>query len=554
MTTGKAANSFKAELKSLISARYPLIHVMTHEEHRAIREIASVVAQTKQMLFFWSTSKGVFSLTDDDILGRQKRDPKLELDLADLAVALEFFEKKAKSGESFVCVLLDPTPYLNDKVANPIYRRRLRDFAINIRTKGYHSSCLMISPSINIPYELEKEITILDFPLPDREEIRHIIVIFLNGIKKSDLVSFDDKPEFIEQLIDALLGLTYGEIENALAKAVVDDLQLNVDDVERIFRQKQQIIRKSGILEYYDVHDLSLAEVGGLDVLKKWQNIREAAFSVEAQSYGILPPKGVLLTGVPGCGKSLSAKCAAASWRLPLVRLDMGKIYASLVGSSEERMRSAIQTCEAVAPCVLWIDEIEKGLPGRTRFVGDSGVSLRVLSSFLTWLQEKTAPVFVFATANQIEMLPPELLRKGRFDEIFFVDLPIGPERREILQIHIGNANRDPANYDLDELVQLSGAQGNEHGVALTGAEIASWVNEALIHSFYRRKQTGDQGIDLSMDDFRAVRRRLVPLAKLREADIKEMRDWADEHAIRASAVEKSAERGLVVGGRRLDL
>ncbi len=214
------------------------------------------------------------------------------------------------------------------------------------------------------------------------------------------------------------------------------------------------------------------------------------------------------------------------------MRLDMGKVYSSLVGSSEEHLRRAILTAEAVAPCVLWIDEIEKGLSASKGYIGDSGVSLRVLGGFLTWLQEKTAPVFVFATANQIELLPPEILRKGRFDEIFFVDLPSDDERRDIIRIHLEHSRRDPGRFDLDELVVLSGSTRLGAGAVLTGAEIEAWVNEALIRSFHHR---GPERPDLTMEDLRAVAERIVPLARVRAGAIQTMRQWASDHAVHAS-------------------
>ena len=271
------------------------------------------------------------------------------------------------------------------------------------------------------PYELEKEITVVDFPMPGREEIANYIAMFIDRLAGSKSVRIEQDAAPIEKLADASLGLTLTEVEveAGLAKALVEDLALTSRDAEQLFRQKQQIIRKSGILEYIDARGLTLAEVGGLDVFKEWRRIRAAAFSPKGRSFGVGPLKGVPLTGIPGCGKSWSAKCVAASWHFPLIRLDMGKVYSSLVGSSEERMRDAIRITESIVPCILWIDEIEKGLPHIGGYVGDSGVSLRVLGNLLTWLQEKTAPVFVFATANQIDQLPPEILRKGRFRRNF---------------------------------------------------------------------------------------------------------------------------------------
>jgi ATP-dependent 26S proteasome regulatory subunit len=464
----RTAKEFQAELRQLIRARFPLIHIETLEEDRVLRVVASLAQELEQKVLVWSTSRGVFradgnELTVRDMPATGVTSSKSQAALADLAGALEIFEKacteKRHHPTGYVFVLLDPYPYLTDRNSNPIYRRRLRDFAMDIRVKGWLGNVVIISPSSNVPLELEKEVTIIDFPLPSREEVHHHIGAFFEKIRKNPVVRVQDEGTLLEELVDASIGLTMVEIDNALARAVIDDRAIDRSDVAKIFQQKRQIIRKSGILEYVDTRNLTLDQVGGLDVLKGWLEIRDTAFSAEGRKFGIDAPKGVLVTGISGCGKSWSAKCVAASWRLPLIRLDIGKVFSSLVGSSEERMRDAIRTCEAVAPCVLWIDEIEKSLPRIRGTVGDSGVSLRVLASFLTWMQEKTAPVFVFATANEIDQLPPEMLRKGRFDEIFFVDLPTSREREEILNIHIRRLGRKPESLDVKRLAALSGPE-----------------------------------------------------------------------------------------------
>jgi SpoVK/Ycf46/Vps4 family AAA+-type ATPase len=541
-----AAQRFGEKLSQLIRARHPLIQIATFEEDRALREIVHVARLLGKSVLFWSASRGLFGL--------DKAQQKEHFVPTDMVAALEQFEKKAQSRQPHLFILLDPAPYLTGRSTDPIYRRRLRDFAINIRTKGYHSNCILLSPSIELPLELEKETTIVDFPLPDREEIERFVTEFIAKLKNAPGLKIGNH-NLKDALVNAALGLTMIEIEGALASAVVDDLALDHNDIGRVFGQKQQIIRKSGILEFCDTRDMTLESIGGLDVLKKWLQLREAAFSEAGRAYGIQNPKGALVTGVPGCGKSLTARCVSAAWNLPLVRLDMGKVYSSLVGSSEEHMREAIHACEAIAPCVLWIDEIEKGLPRPGRYVGDSGVSLRVFGTFLTWLQEKTSPVFVFATANEIDLLPPEILRKGRFDEVFFVDLPTDEERRQIIDIHLRRVGRDPARFDIDELVGLSGAVQFGGDVVLSGAEIESWINESLIHSFYRRKGDDDRTTDLAMEDLRKVVNRIVPLAKLRQEEIATMRSWANQHAIGASARPQESQTGsLVVGGRSLDL
>lgn len=558
----RTASEFQDELRQLIRARFPLIHVETLEEDRALRVVIELARELEQQVFIWSTSRGVFrgdggDLTARDMPSSGVSSAKSQAALADLTGALEIFEKactdKRHHPSGYVFVLLDPYPYLSDRNSNPIYRRRLRDFAMDIRAKGWLGNVVILSPSSSVPLELEKEVTILDFPLPNRDEVHRHIEAFFAKARKSAVIKVQDEGSLLDELVDASLGLTMVEIDNALARAVVDDRMLDRSDVGKIFQQKRQIIRKSGILEYVDTRLLTLDQVGGLGVLKSWLEIRDSAFSAEGRKFGIDVPKGVLVTGISGCGKSWSAKCVAASWRLPLIRLDIGKVFSSLVGSSEERMRDAIRTCEAVAPCVLWIDEIEKSLPRVRGTVGDSGVSLRVLASFLTWMQEKTAPVFVFATANEIDQLPPEMLRKGRFDEIFFVDLPTAHEREEILGIHIRRLGRKPEDFDVPKLAALAGPEMLGDGIGYTGAEIAAWLNESLIAAFHRRRN-GDATADLSMADFEAVAEKIVPLARMRGEEVAASRRWASAHATSASTPDGAGRVATPRPGARLTL
>ncbi|MHB1204671.1 MAG: AAA family ATPase [Rhodospirillaceae bacterium] len=549
-------DNFVQELKDLIKARFPIIQIATYEEERVLNEIEKIAQDLDHKLLIWSASRGVYNLPGQEDKHPEK--PNKFAD-ADLAVALEFLEAAAEKQKSpLLMVLLDPEPYLIEKNANPIFRRKLRDIAVNIRSKGYMANCLIVSPSVNIPVELEKDVTVLDFPLPDRDEIRALIKRVISRFKDTKVIKVGKNGGLVDALVDAASGLTLHEIESCLARSIVDDQTLDISDVSKIIRQKQLIIRKNGLLEFYDTANLGVDQIGGLGALKNWLKTREAAFSEKGREYGISTPKGVLLTGVPGCGKSLSAKCVAAAWRLPLIRLDLGRIYSKWVGSSEENVRAAIATTEAVAPCVLWIDEIEKGIPRTEGHVGDNGVSLRVFASFLTWLQEKTAPVFVFATANQLDLLAPEILRKGRFDEVFFVDLPTDDERREIIEIHLTKVGRKPGDFDMDELVRLSGEETFGEGVRLSGAEIESWVNESLIRSFYRARTEDSDKPQLTMDDFRTVVRSTTPLAKMRASEIQTMRTWANSHALSASAAKPGnggkENEARLPGGRRVTI
>lgn len=521
----------KTEIKRMIQAQFPIIHVNSYEESRVLEAVLDVVEDLERHVLIWSTSKGVFN-------------PNLEeghrgqaLPQADLAVAIESFEKAMTNDRAaehgMVFVLLDPYPYLSDRNSNPIYRRRLRDLAFEIRDRGWKASCIIVAPSLNIPYELEHDVTVLDFPLPTRREIHTYVTEFLARLSKSAAVTISGDPiDLAERFTEAAVGLSQREIENALSYATIQDLTIDEADVGQIFQQKRQTVRKSGMLEFIDTEALSLDQVGGLDRMKVWLNRRRAALNHAGVEFGLAVPKGVLLTGVPGCGKSLSAKCVAASWQLPLLRLDMGRVFSSLVGASEEHMRHAIHVAEAVAPCVLWIDEIEKGLVRQGQHIGDSGVSMRVLGTFLTWLQEKTSAVFVVATANEILQLPPEMLRKGRFDGVFFVDLPNAEERRAILEIHLARVGRGGPQLDLDTLVDLSADHTGSGG--MTGAEIAAWVDDAMLLAFERTEAGGDPDT-LTLADFEQALEEISLLARVREADLLALRQWGAQHAQPAS-------------------
>jgi hypothetical protein len=530
-------DDFKAELKRLLRAHFPVVHIDSFEEDRVLETVEDVARELSSSIFIWSTSHGVF---DPGHADRGAFDGKLAM--ADLAAALETFEQllrsKQSSDKGLVFILLDPGVYLTERNANPIYARKLRDLALSIRHEDRAATCLIVSPNFTVPRELEREVTVLDFPLPSRQEIGVYVDRVFAELAQSSSITVTDGAELRGRFTEAAVGLTMAEIRNAVSYAVVDDLKLDDRDVRHLFLQKRQIVRKSGLLDFIETRGLSLEEVGGLDTLKSWLYRRRVAFSEAGREFGVQAPKGVLVTGVPGCGKSWSAKCVAASWNLPLLKLDMGRIYSALVGSSEEHMRRAIQVAEAVAPCVLWLDEIEKGLPRPGAHIGDNGVSLRVLGTFLTWMQEKESSVFVFATANQIDLLPPEVLRKGRFDEIFFVDLPDDAERREILDIHVRRAGRDPRAMNMDRLVELSGPASHGPDIALTGAELAAWINEAMINAYHRRLEQGDKAPDLNLRDFETTAHGNVPLARLRAEEIAALRRWAQGHALRASSAE----------------
>ena len=344
-----------------------------------------------------------------------------------------------------------------------------------------------------------------------------------------------------ERLAKAAMGLTLHEAENAFARAMVEDGKLDISDVEVVLEEKRQTIRKSGILEYLKP-DLNIKDVGGLQNLKRWLVKRNKSWLDSATKYNLPAPRGVLITGVPGCGKSLVAKAVSAMWQVPLLRLDVGRIFSGVVGSSEENMRRAIETAEAISPCVLWIDEVEKGFGSVTGPSGDSGTSARIFGTFLTWMQEKSKPVFVVATANNISALPPEMMRKGRFDEIFFVDLPTHSEREEIIKLHLDRRLTDASvrgEFVSDEASLASLAEATE---GFVGAELEQVIVSGLFEAFYENRS-------VSLADFLKAVRFTVPLSVTQAEQIQHLREWANVRAVAATQEEDRAAYETSKGG-----
>lgn len=531
------------EITDYIKARYAVLAIESFEEERVIGEIELIAGSLGHQVFLWNSTSGVQA--NGATVGEKTQD---------LKAAIDFCESKAQAEDSKnIFVFCDAHNYLTSN-SNPIYRRRLRDFAINIRSRGYRSNCIIVSPTLDMTGDLEKEVTFVDFPLPSRDEVKAQLDEFIQSWQGNQSVRIDLDESGRDKLVDAALGLSKLEIENCLSRALVADLCLDTSDIRSLLDEKKQIIRKSGILEYVD-SELNLDDVGGLEVLKKWLQLRSHCFSPAAKAFGIRAPKGLLLTGVPGCGKSLTAKCVASSWGMPLLRLDMGKIFQGVVGSSESNIRSALKTAEAISPCILWIDEIEKGLSGSSSGSSDGGTATRVFGTLLTWMQEKESAVFVFSTANNIEGLPSELLRKGRFDEIFFVDFPTQEERKRILEIQLTKLGRNVSNFNLSRLVELSGEEHFGKDVVLTGAELESWVGDALIEAYSRQAEDRAGPSELSMQDFETTISRLVPMGKMRKQEFAKLRAWADQNAIGASLSPEAtgATEAPHTGGRKID-
>ena len=509
------------KLSNLIRARFPYIYITTYEEERVTNLLKKIVREPKLVkvpreVYIWTQTNGFINdETEKPIPGTITP-----------SKALEFVEKCDKDA-----VFLFYDMHVNFGVKNRgcDYElvRRLRDLVGVLKTGQVRKNVFFISPDLIIPDTLQKDITICNFPLPTLKEISAKLnsMISQNVMVKSDTLTEEDK----ERLCKAALGLTLQEAENAFALAMVNDGTISIDDLKIIMDEKMQVIKKTGILEFVTTN-LSIDDIGGLDNLKSWLKKRNNSWSENAKKYCIPAPKGVLITGVPGCGKSLTAKAMSAIWQLPLLRLDLGKIFSGLVGSSEENIRRAIATAEAVAPSILWVDEIEKGLSG-VNSGGDSGVTSRIFGQFLTWMQEKEAPVFVIATANNINNLPPELMRKGRFDEIFFVDIPTFNERVEIFKLHLKKRLKDK---EVSQKVSITDEVCKKLA-SLTegfiGAEIEQVVISALYEAFFEKRA-------LEFKDLEKTIKNIVPLSTTQREQILALRAWANVRAVAATKKE----------------
>jgi len=495
------------EIDLLIRARYPLIYIVSPEEGRVTRALAEIANREGKRFFSWTETMGLRPAL-------AQVPPETDESTTDPLEVLEVIRNRQQPA---IYLLKDFPVFLESRYekASTVVRK-LRDLAEALRTS--YTTVVLISPRLFLPPELEKEVSVLDFDLPGLEELGGLLDSALKALKETPGVETDLSAEKREAILKAALGLTLTEAENVFARCAVEKKGF---DLEEILAEKKQIIRKSGALEYYGAPE-RMEHIGGLEVLKGWLRRRALAFTEKAKDFGLPAPKGVLLLGVQGCGKSLTAKAVASLWQMPLLRLDVGSVFAGLVGSSEENMRRAIKMAEAVSPAVLWIDEIEKGLSG-TQSSGqlDSGVTARVFGTLTTWLQEKIKAVFVVATANNISALPPELLRKGRFDEIFFVDLPGEEERREIFAIHLQKRKREAKKFDLRLLAKES--------EGFSGAEIEQAVISSLYDAF-------EQDRDISTDDVARSLREAVPLSITMKEEIEELRHWAKGRARPASS------------------
>jgi ATP-dependent 26S proteasome regulatory subunit len=478
---------------------YPGLAVISSEEARAEAEIASACTSLKRRLHAWSSTEGLVDVKEGRVTTCP--DPLDALQLLDGMFAAD--------NPRHVVLLRDLQLHLEQ--TDPILVRRLKDTLRVAKTNGH--TLILLGCRLKLPPELEHEIAHIDFNLPDPAQLRTV----LDGIIKS--AKLKGVPDAVrESAIQSALGLTTIEAENAYALSIVETKGI---DQKVIAREKANMLKRNGLIEVVEA-TTSLADIGGLNHLKDWLVRRSGAFSESAKAYGLPAPKGLLIVGIPGTGKSLTAKATAGAFGLPLLRLDMGCVFGGIVGQSEANLRTVIQTSEAIAPCVLWIDEIEKGFSGsKSSGSTDGGTSSRVFGSFLSWMQEKEKPVFVVATANDVSKLPPEFLRKGRFDEMFFVDLPDDQERTQIWEIVIKRHGREAGDFDTQALARRC--------EQFTGAEIEAVFIDAL-HEAYA------EGREPSAKDIVEAMTHTVPLAQLMDEQIATLRQWAKGRAREAAA------------------
>ncbi len=507
----KVYQNLIAQFDLLLRAKYPIIYVVTTEEEPVEEILTEVALQSNpsRRILFWDIARGWSDNSADkgSVMAALSR--------------IAHRDKATKDGDNVLYILRDLHPILKDPHHDrhiPMIRELknlARDLKLDRRTIALTSHVLEIPP------ELTEEITAIDFPLPAIAEIEYLIKqkISPNKLNLSSLA--------LEQLVKACQGLSRTRIQRVLAKAIAEKEQVNDTDIDAVLAEKQQALRQTGILEFFTVNE-SLKNVGGLDNLKQWVRIRRDSFTEEAKRYGIPTPKGVLLVGIQGTGKSLSAKTIANEWRLPLLRLDIGRLFGSFVGESESRMRQMIQLAEATAPCVLWIDEIDKAFGNPNMAIdGDSGASRRVFGSLITWMQEKTAPVFIVATANNVRILPAELLRKGRFYEIFFLNLPTESERQEIFKVYLQKLR--PSRLREFDLMLLA-----RHTKNFSGAEIEQVIIDG-IHRAFGRGTSGNRE-DFTTEDIISAIEETVPLAAIASQQIESLKQWAAESGARTAS------------------
>jgi ATP-dependent 26S proteasome regulatory subunit len=488
---------FNDELGLFLKARYPIIYINTIEEDRVeyiIRK--NIKTNLNRSIYSWDFVDGYTNNPNNE--GFAKRNPLQALELVE----------RLNAETPALFILKDFNRFLTDLSIS----RKLRNISRILKLQP--KTIIIIGSDLSIPKELQDLLTVLQFQLPLEKEISQELDRLVTSLN----IKID--PQLFENLTRACQGLSLERIRRVLSKIIATYKTIDKNSIAILLSEKKQIISQTEILEYISV-DEKITNLGGLDNLKDWLRKRKTAFGIQASNYGLPTPRGLLLVGVQGTGKSLTAKAIANEWELPLLKLDVGKLFGGIVGESESRLRQMINLAETISPCILWIDEIDKAFSS-TESKGDSGTSNRVLATFVSWLSEKKKPVFVIATANNIDLLPLEIIRKGRFDEIFFLDLPKKEEREEIFKIHIKEFRPNSwKSFDYNKLAEFS--------ESFSGAEIRQSIIEGMYHAFYEKREFTTDDISMALTE-------LIPLANLETNQMVKLQNWASSGRIRLAS------------------
>jgi SpoVK/Ycf46/Vps4 family AAA+-type ATPase len=521
-------------LKVLIDSSTPIVAMETVEEMRAVRMVRAACAALNLAAFEWSIASGLmrcgssvgevvpggFDFVDHNTAGHGGLDS-----IEQNAKALYNSREPAQMLANLEGISVEAAFILKDlhrHMDDPVVVRRLRD--VGQRFASNRKTIVLTAPKIEIPPELRSLVEYFELPLPDRQRLRQIIDETLVRISKTHTFQRKLDAAGFDAVAESLRGLTEEEAERAISQALVTRYAVCPEIVSDVLEAKKSLLKRSEMLEFVDA-SANMANVGGLENLKHWLAQRHGAWEDGAREFGLEPPRGVIILGVQGCGKSLCARAVAGEWQLPLVKFDTSVVYDKYIGETEKHIRKVFQVAEGLAPCVLWIDELEKVFAGSgaDSASADAGVSSRLLASFLSWMQDRKAPVFVAATCNNVTALPPELIRKGRFDEIFFVDLPSQADRRQIFSIQLAKRKRNPEDFDLERVA--AAAEG------YSGAEIDAAVQTALYAAYSQKKQLSTQSLLDALGQ-------TVPLSTTRAEEIQALRDWAGARAVPASTQE----------------
>jgi SpoVK/Ycf46/Vps4 family AAA+-type ATPase len=488
------------DLKKFVLSKTSIVYIQSDEEDRVeglLKELGATF-QPKPKLFIWNPFQGLIG--ENEKIDNSKN-------------PIEALDKVIQSPEQAFYLFEGLHPFLNTDLSLP---RKLKDLHRALRNR--YATLFIVAPVLVVPEELKRDMVVYELPMPDAMEVERTLMGVVSASPQASKLTESLTPELRDRMVKAALGLSLDQVARAFRIALIGRTTIDSSLIDAVIEEKGQLIKKSGILNLV-INRPALEDIGGLENLKDWLKKRSKVLTSEGKSFGLQLPKGVLITGLSGCGKSLCAKVFASFWQVPLLHLDMARLYDGTIGEPEEALQISLRTAESVAPCVLWIDEIEAGISIQSQKAG-GGTQSRVFASFLTWMQEKSVFVFIAATANVIELLPPEVLRKGRFDQIFFVTLPNAQERKSIFSIHLKKNGADLSQINLDMLVKVT--------EGFNGAEIEQAVNGAMIEAFNSKRPMNEHDLVISGGN-------IVPLSTTMREEMGRMERWAYNRAIPAS-------------------